>query len=419
MHVEGAHLCRVPNAFRTDFRPRTRQEDAGVGVRHRSIQAEGRALDLDRVTVPGFGANAGMQICFDQSSSTFRLNRGPSMDTGRAFVVERGEQQLGRLWTIPGQAIASDLRAAVMGFQPAAPPETLWLAAPKTTDALYLLPLSQGDGLALHRLPARSERPSAEEERWLGVRAAAVSATYLLVNRASLDLDVDPEEFDVLEPRSYGRGAQLPLLQVTDHLVNGAGFCRELHRPGSSGAPVVGEMIRSMIQDHDQYPRRKFETGEHGSCDSACYVCLLRYGNQPLHGLLDWQLGLTFLRAFVDPSFRCGLDGNFDAPGLTAWPALAKRLATEMAERFDGTTREFGTVPAFRVSIGRERTSPWTLVAHPLWDFDVRDGPPPDSILARAFSEASGDGCAAMCVDTFNLSRRQVRVREAIRSQCP
>jgi hypothetical protein len=121
----------------------------------------------------------------------------------------------------------------------------------------------------------------------------------------------------------------------------------------------------------------------------------------------------------VDPSFRCGLDGNFDAPGLTAWPALAKRLATEMAERFDGTTREFGTVPAFRVSIGRERTSPWTLVAHPLWDFDVRDGPPPDSILARAFSEASGDGCAAMCVDTFNLSRRQVRVREAIRSQCP
>ncbi len=40
--------------------------------------------------------------------------------------------------------------------------------------------------------------------RWLGVRAAALSATYLIVNRAALSLDIDPEEFDVLSLGSTG-----------------------------------------------------------------------------------------------------------------------------------------------------------------------------------------------------------------------
>ena len=35
------------------------------------------------------------------------------------------------------------------------------------------------------------------------VRAAALSATFILVNRAALELDVDPEEFDVIEPRIF------------------------------------------------------------------------------------------------------------------------------------------------------------------------------------------------------------------------
>jgi DEAD/DEAH box helicase domain-containing protein len=174
-----------------------------------------------------------------------------------------------------------------------------------------------------------------------------------------------------------------------------------------------------MLQDAEQFPRKIFESAMHigggRACDTACYRCLLRYGNQPLHGLLDWQLGLVFLRAMVDPSFRCGLDGDFSAPGLKAWPALAARLAKEMATRFEGEEHLFDKVPGFRVKVGRG-LSRWVLVTHPLWDWNETSGPSGDTILAKAFEAAvDSDDRAPLSWDTFNLVRRQVLVRERVR----
>lgn len=70
---------------------------------------------------------------------------------------------------------------------------------------------------------------------------------------------------DELEPRLYGRDVHLPLLQLTDHLVNGAGFCKRLSTPAES--PWVAELIRSILEDTNAYPREKFEAEEHRSCD--------------------------------------------------------------------------------------------------------------------------------------------------------
>ena len=280
--------------------------------------------------------------------------------------------------------------------------------------------------------------------RWLGVRAAAISASYLVVNRASLDMDLDPEEFDVLEPRIYGAvGAQLPILQITDHLVNGAGFCRSLWEAKPGTQPRLLDIISSMMAgfrsraellaevggEHEKlpYPLSEFFSPDHvgeskngdarTACDTSCYLCLRRYGNQPFHGILDWQLGSAFLRAIVDPEFRCGLDGDFSFWAIEEWPRIAAELAKTMGDRFNGDHAVFGKVPAFRVSLGRGRLSPWVLVAHPLWEWDDDSELVGDSILSRAReeAEAKGDG-DPLCWDTFNLSRRQVRVREWIRS---
>lgn len=108
------------------------------------------------------------------------------------------------------------------------------------------------------------------------------------------------------------------MLQVTDELVNGAGFCRNLSEP-ERGVPRVLRLLHSMLTDPDAYPMSVLNDFGHAGCDAACYRCLLRYGNQHDHGLLDWRLGLTYLRAMVDSSFRCGLDGNFEYPGLSGW----------------------------------------------------------------------------------------------------
>jgi len=253
----------------------------------------------------------------------------------------------------------------------------------------------------------------------------------MLVNRASLDLDIDPEEFDVLEPRIYGSaGAQLPMLQITDHIVNGAGFCRHLWEGVGAGPPPITTMISSMLGggrssseiladvdgDAEQlaYPLSEFFAPGHKDCDTACYLCLLRYGNQPFHGILDWQLGAAFLRALVDPEFRCGLDGDFTFWGIERWPDLARGLAEEMAARFSGDVGEFSAIPAFRVNLGRS-LSPWVLVGHPLWDWDDDAEIDGRTILSEAREEAGEHG-EPLCWDTFNLSRRQVRVREWIRA---
>jgi hypothetical protein len=169
-----------------------------------------------------------------------------------------------------------------------------------------------------------------------------------------------------------------------------------------------------MLTDDGEYPLNEFLAPGH-TCDTSCYRCLRRYGNQPFHALLDWQLGLAFLRAQVDPSYRCGLDANFKGPELCRWPRQAEELAKQMAERFgDGSVRNFEGVPAFRVRTRGSRMSPWVLVAHPLWEW--RDELEAESILTLARDSAVEFG-EPLCWDTFNLARRQVFVRECIREE--
>lgn len=427
LHPEQARECRVPNAFRTDLPgyPRTREEEVDSGIRHRSIQAEGRTLGFTTASDFGPGGKWGMSIAH-HLSRTFRLNRGPQLDDGdRGFEIRHGSEvkpYRRQNLELPLQCISTQgsLAARVANtFQPDGPPERIWLAAPKTTDALYLSPEAQRPSLALHRLPGRLDSmPDDEDElhritRWLGIRSAAISASYLIVNRAALELDIDPEEFDVLEPRIHGKADPRPLLHITDNLVNGAGFCEYLAADDERGRPRIASYIESMLTAFDAYPLQQFLDPEH-ACSTSCYKCLRRYGNQPFHALLDWQLGISFLRALVDPSYMCGLDGSFVGPELERWQTLAARFAGQMAHRFDGgPTETFHGVPAFRVRLRKSRLSPWILVAHPLWDW--RDELQ-DSILARARDAAMEHG-EPLCWDTFNLARRQVFVRERIREE--
>ena len=413
LSLENAQTCKVPHAFRTNFRPQSRPEDADAGARHRSIQAEGKALKFDVESIDNGASTLSVGLAFDSGATTYRLNRGPKTEDGQGFDIRYGEQE-GEPWkkvTIPHQVLGPDV--ALPGFRVTGATERIWLAAAKTTDSIYFRPTGSPEGLSLYRLPARIDTSTAtiEPRRWLGVRAAALSATYLIANRAALALDIDPDEFDVLEPRIYGSSEPLPLLQITDHLVNGAGFCQRLVERSASGEPFALQLIRSMLSDPTRYPRSSFEETEHTErCNSACYKCLLRYGNTAFHGLIDWRLSLTYLRAMVDPTFTCGLDGDFSAPGLVGWIHHAKELAADMAVRFRGEIAEFAGVPAFRIDAGGRR--PWVLVAHPLWDWDSSQGAVQGTLLRQAFDEASNLGEGVECWDTFNLSRRQVRVKE-------
>ena len=201
------------------------------------------------------------------------------------------------------------------------PQENIFLMSRTPTEALYLGAQSIPSGLALSSFGRDIHRTS--------IRAAAISATHLIVQRAALELDIDPDEFQALEPR---RRNDRPLLQIADTLVNGAGFSRRLAENGAFGTPMVVELIKSMLDDKDDPLVKKFHENDHReACPQSCYRCMQRYGNRHYHGLLDWRLGLGFLRAMIDADYKSGLYGKWDAFEETNdWLRIATLVRDEL-----------------------------------------------------------------------------------------
>jgi hypothetical protein len=288
--------------------------------------------------------------------------------------------------------------------------ERLWLAAPKTTDVLLLAPMTNPTGLSLGhivrvgRLDELSGNSLLRAIRTTAVRAAAISAAFLLVGRAAIELDVDPEEIDVIEPRLANPNAaqRVPVLQFADRLVNGAGLCTALGE--GAPRPLIADVVDVVVHNTEQYPLSTFATDHHrDTCERACYQCLMRYSNQSYHGLLDWRLGLCFARALVDKRYSVGLDGDFSDPSLSDWHVLVDRSLQRLASRLPGVeTREISGLQAFRLGSNR----PWNLVVHPLWDVDH-----PQLIVEAASHEL---GYQPNMVDSFNLDRRPWLVRDAV-----
>ena len=426
--------CREPLGFRTNFRSKDDPDSEGPTGRHRSVQAEARQIDLNPVP------QSNLTFAIDGLARTYRLNRGASVSREhsgwKGFRVVSGSQTLttakkhgNRIRemraTVTDQFIAPEYLGSSAGlrevtrfrFTAAQADESqasFWLAAPKTTALLSLAPRTVPVGLRLHRLAAPRSlddlvgREVLEAMGRTAVRAAALSATFLLMYAAADELDIDPEEFDVIDPRQVrpNGGEPIPLIQFADHLVNGAGFCEELARiDDRTGKPRIASVLSRVLSDESAFPLRDiFKDGHDEQCEQACYACLLRYRNQPYHGILDWRLGLAFLSCLNDAGFVCGLDDDWTNPALRGWKALVDADLNRLARQFPRT--ELTTAAGLGAFKLRD-TSRWGLIIHPLWDADNRAG-----LLARACQEL-GDSSVVL-VDSFNLARRPLMVREVI-----
>jgi hypothetical protein len=215
--------CMVPNGFRTDFKAKLIDDQFSIRQPHRSITAEGTPVDFRET-------DTNLAIGYLNKARTYRLNKGRALDDNdfEGFHADSYSQRvLGDSAILHHQYIDSEhITPRDRGYlEPDEENERIegvWLAAPKTTDSIFLMPDKIRSGLRLNPFyPVPSQ----------AIRSAALSATYLLVDTASMEyLDVDPDEFDVLEPRVHQpiSGQERPILQFTDTLINGAGFCRKL-----------------------------------------------------------------------------------------------------------------------------------------------------------------------------------------------
>ena len=401
----------VPAGFRTDFHPRSVDEDNPKQPTRRVTAAAIHAV----AAVPVAGTN--MTLHHGSGATVLRINEGPRGPDGAAigWSVRHVSQPHLKIPTGPGDFTRLENQFVTQATIDEKPnrwqdgtlgtEDGIRLLSRKSTEALYLGLRSMPAGLGLDRIGRETWQTS--------VRAAALSATQLVVQRSALELDVAPEEFEMLEPRLR---SGLPLLQIADFLVNGSGFCRRLAEIGSSGRRVVEDLVVSMLdRDDDPLVSPWFDPGHRADCAGACYRCLQRYGNRPYHGLLDWRLGLGFLRAMMVPGYRSGLDGDWTThKELRDWPRISIHVAEEIArqkpEERIVTSLGSRSLPAIRVAAGRG--SIHYLLVHPFWrtDATARMAEPLSSAIAQA-------GGAVYFVDAFDAARRPVRALEVARGR--
>ncbi len=406
----------VPSGFRTTFRAEDpRDDDEAAPPPRRVVAAEIRDVDVRAVE----GAN--LSIHAGSGATVLRMNDGPAPDianrTGGYTVVKATQNSLfmPRGVSANGPPLANQFvlpevtarreRWTEAGEQPQT---GIRLLSVKPTEALYLELRAIPRGLRLGAIGRTPNRAA--------IRSAAISATQLLLQRASLELDIDPDEFEALEPRVR---AGLPMLQIADNLVNGAGFCRRLAEEERDGAPTIVRLVRSMLEDEADPIVKAFRDLEHRrACAQACYQCMQRYGNRQYHGLLDWRLGLGFLRALLNSSYRSGLDGRWDdAIELADWPRLATNVRDVLCNlnRGDRKPLVLGRDRLPGIVEKTDRGERFYVMVHPFWRVDDAAGA--EGSLASVRRDVRGG--ELHYIDTFDASRRPVSALETARSRDP
>jgi ATP-dependent helicase YprA (DUF1998 family) len=365
----------VPAAFRTDFsKGKDAKEDEVIFRGVNASVSGGHGLDFTRAD----GTNS--QVCYLNEGRVWRINnnggqlfRGGIVDTTR---YHRPDGRFNNALHLGGQWISSNYISDVSRDR-LQQEEEIGIAAAKTTDLLRVRPVLVRPGITLD--PAEP-----------GVKGAVYSAAFILRAAASDELDIDPEEVEVCKVlRPSQNNVKVAEIVFSDRLANGAGFVEWIY----NNWVALLKQILEVNQHTNKYI--KFVIGaQHESCNTACYKCLMDYRNMVYHGLLDWRLGLAYLRILFDESYQCGLDGDFSSPELQGWLESATGQRDRLASLFNYRVATWGHLPGFEV--GNKKV----LIVHPLWSTRERQ----QGILADATAEAGGG--TPIYLDTFNLIRR-------------
>ena len=412
---EDQRLAVTPAGFRTDFEYHHPDDD----LRDESTSRIVSALAASSVTpVPIAGTN--IELGRQEDAHTLRINTNVK-DEGAGpqpvgFELNRCETALDGV-RIAQNVIDSAWMASIgalstrerVGIQSRAFPSwsggatgrlgtTLPIKGPfifssKPTSALAVLMSGIPDWFAGRHLPFLTHGTTdPERARWAGLRAAAISASYLIVYAASREMDIDPDEIEVLEPLIRRNGADQPALHFADRAANGSGYCDFL---GKGDVPLIATIIKQLVAGTDDKWLADVKSAQHlASCRKSCYKCLMRYGNMAWHSTLDWRLGMDWLALLADlnwkPSpadwWRPDPDGDLKRVAETAQRRLLGREITAGAYGPCLVLEKRGSRPETRIQI----VHPFCEVPTKLQPFD-------------------------QVWDSFNMDRRPLLVRQWIK----
>lgn len=370
----------VPLAFRTSLnRGSDAKEEHDVLISSAGSVAESQPQNFNLVP------NTNTQTAFSENGRVFRVNdnRGNLFKgaIGKSyFGYDKNEKMLDCQW-IDERYQNNKADGLKVKFENIGEPEELAIVAPKTTGVLRIKPAAVPSGLCLDPIAPGS-----------AIKAAFYSAAFIIRAVASQELDIDPDELDVSGLRQVVlevSGEKVGEIVISDRLPNGSGFTLWL---AENWQDVLTEKI---IKSQSILVNTMMSTEHRDKCDSSCYECLRHYRNINYHGLLDWRLGLSLLRALADNDFRCGLDGDFSIPDLENWQKTATTLRDAFCASFSYCSpRNIAGLPGFTVG------DITVIIVHPLWNLNQPAGLFADAVATIA------ENSRIRYLDTFNLLRR-------------
>ena len=215
------------------------------------------------------------------------------------------------------------------------------------------------------------------------MKGAYYSAAFILRTLVAEILDIDPEELEIGNiigvQVGQKRGGEI---RINDRLPNGAGFSTWIKDHISDIFKKINSTGSSAFIESLYSPKHL------DSCKSSCHYCLKNYRNINYHGLLDWRLGISLLKTFIDSNYKCGLDNKFTNPELKEWKENSKLLRDEFCKNFPSCfPKNFEELYGFSINTKN------IVILHPFWSKEY----PRVKNLVNENSEY---------IDTFNLLRR-------------
>lgn len=371
----------VPLGFRTDLSPgrdAKEEEDVFFGIPSSIAESSGPVIKETELHNSKVSLSTECRVWRINDNSGL-LFHGAKVTTSRC--LNQNGRQIGRP-ILSDQWISSDYLERVSDDS-GEDEEEIAIAAGKTTDVLRFRPLSVPSGLNLDPSFLNRDLPVPN----VCAKAAIYSAAFLLRSAVAKELDIDSEEIEICNYRRLEiNGTYIGEIALSDRLLNGAGFVSWI---AENWEDVLGFMLS---KQPGLFAKRVIDKVHRHDCDSACYDCIKVYRNMVYHGLLDWRLGMSYLRILRDAKYQCGIDGQFTEPELADWKDLAVKVRNSFASQFNYNPVTYSELPGF------DTGSMKIIICHPLWNLQN-----PKGILKEAVA-AAGDNIRFL--DTFNLLRR-------------
>jgi hypothetical protein len=368
----------VPQAFRTYLsRGSDAKEDSDTFRGIPSALAESEMVNSEILSQTNCKRSiSGNGRVWRINDNAGRLYEGAVCDTPR----DRGIPSLTNQWILKGVPSATNQWINTRQT------EMIALGSGKITEILRISPASIPIGLNMN--------PFHEQSRG-SVRAAIISAAFLLQRVIADKLDIEPDEIEVasFSRRILPNQSIVSDLILSDRLPNGAGFVRWAH---DNLMTILGDICSGA----GAFVAGLIQPSHLDSCQDACYDCLRVYRNMTYHGLLDWRLALSYLKSLYYPQYQAGLDNSFISPELIKWQETAVVLRDNFISYFGYQPAMWYGLPGF---IAEQRK---IIITHPLWDTIN-----PQGILAEAVAAAGGE---VSYIDIFNLLRRPGWCREKL-----